>query len=91
MASTINRRKLIKTGMMMAGGLPLISGFFNGVAAKTAPNTCYTDLTGAYLTDAAIEAQLPAEIKARLFANENPFGPSDKAKKYKFSRSRRNF
>ena len=81
MASTINRRKLIKTGMMMAGGLPLISGFFNGVAAKTAPNTCYTDLTGAYLTDAAIEEQLPAEIKARLFANENPFGPSDKAKK----------
>lgn len=33
------------------------------------------------LTDREIALRSPRELKARLFANENPFGPSDKAKK----------
>jgi len=32
-------------------------------------------------TEKEIALNAPAELKARLFANENPFGPSDKAKK----------
>jgi histidinol-phosphate aminotransferase len=33
------------------------------------------------LTDAEFQARAPKDLKARLFANENPFGPSDTAKK----------
>ena len=78
MASTMDRRKLLRTGIMMAGGLPLVSGLFNEVAARPAPNVCYPDFD--ILTDESSILSAPAEMKARLNANENPFGPSPKAK-----------
>ncbi len=78
MASTIDRRKLLKTGFMMAGGLPLVSGFFNEVAARPALNICYPE---DIITDESLVMGAPAALRARLSANENPFGPSDKAKK----------
>lgn len=79
MASTMDRRKLLRTGMMMAGGLPLVSGFFNEVAARPAANICYPELD--IITDESAILSAPVEMKARLNANENPFGPSPKAKK----------
>ncbi len=79
MASTMDRRKLLKAGMLMAGGLPLVSGLFNEVAARPAPNVCYPELDG-IITDESAILSAPVEMKARLNANENPFGPSPKAK-----------
>jgi histidinol-phosphate aminotransferase len=76
MSSTINRRKLLKTGMLMAGGFPFIPGFMNELAAKPL-NICYTENSE---TDQSTILDAPAELKARLSANENPFGPSAKAK-----------
>jgi len=46
-----------------------------GFSAETA-----SPLTGLH-ADAAIEPRIPGILKARLFANENPFGPSAVAKK----------
>ncbi len=83
MSTSMDRRKLLKTGIFMAGGLPLASGFFNELAAKPA-NTCYNDILiqNEWLSsDQEAVFNAPAELKARLFANENPFGPSSKAKK----------
>ena len=80
MSSTIDRRKLLKTGMLMAGGLPLVTGLFNSVAARPALNVCYPELDELYTDEHAI-LSAPVEMKARLNANENPFGPSGKAKK----------
>ncbi len=78
MASTMDRRKLLRTGMMMAGGLPLVSGLFNEVAARPALNVCYPEPD--FITDESSILNAPVEMKARLNANENPFGPSPKAK-----------
>jgi histidinol-phosphate aminotransferase len=80
MSSTIDRRKLLKSGMLMAGGLPLVSGLFNSVAARPALNVCYPEIEE-YITDEQAVLGAPIEMKARLNANENPFGPSGKAKK----------
>lgn len=77
MSNNINRRNLLKAGIFMAGGLPLASSFFNELSASPI-NSCSTD---AFLSDAEFELTAPPALKARLFANENPFGPSPKAKK----------
>jgi histidinol-phosphate aminotransferase len=79
MSANINRRKLLRAGMLMAGGLPVIPGFLNEIAARTKPplNICYTEDTN---SDQYAVLNAPAELKARLNANENPFGPSAKAK-----------
>ena len=76
MSTTMDRRKLLKAGMLMAGGLPLVPGFINKLAATPA-NICYPEN---FDTDQSAILNAPVEIKARLSANENPFGPSDKAK-----------
>jgi len=76
MTNTMDRRKLLKTGMLMAGGLSLASGIINKLAARPV-NTCYNYPR---ITDASVVLEGPKELKARLFANENPFGPSPKAK-----------
>ncbi|MEO6313768.1 MAG: histidinol-phosphate transaminase [Chitinophagaceae bacterium] len=76
MSSKMNRRNLLKTGMFMAGGLPLASGLINKLGARPV-NTCYNDR---FLSDSAIILNGPEDVKVRLFANENPFGPSPKAK-----------
>ncbi len=63
----------------MAGGLPIIPGFLNEIAARTERplNICYTEDVN---SDQYAVLNAPAELKARLNANENPFGPSAKAK-----------
>jgi histidinol-phosphate aminotransferase len=72
----MDRRKLLKTGMFMAGGLSLAPGLFNKLAARPA-NICYTH---EFISDESVILNGPEDLKARLFANENPFGPSAKAK-----------
>lgn len=76
MPTTMDRRNLLKRGLLMAGGLAVAPGLLTKLSAAPA-NICYaTD----YVSDLSAVMGAPAELKARLFANENPFGPSPKAK-----------
>ncbi|PZR21821.1 MAG: hypothetical protein DI535_27555 [Citrobacter freundii] len=78
MSSNIQRRQLLKQGVLLAGSLPLISLLQKAAANPGAARNNFA------VSDLSIEEQiiqgLPPDIKARLSANENPFGPSAKAK-----------
>src|SRR4051812_15514564 len=83
MGNKISRRQLLRTGALIAGGLPMASGLF----AKAQASPIYPSGEGVIVpgsrgwAEREIALNAPADLKARLFANENPFGPSDKAKK----------
>jgi len=76
MSTKMDRRKLLKTGVLMAGGLSIAPTLFNKLGARPV-NSCYNY---DYISDEQAILNGPEELKARLFANENPFGPSAKAK-----------
>lgn len=78
MSNTISRRRLLKTGALLAGGLPFAASLLEQVQAS--PARTFIPQEAAF-TERDIALNAPIELKARLFANENPFGPSDKAKK----------
>ncbi len=82
MATNINRREWLKTSLLVTGALAIPSAF-QKVDAK--PYLPLVSNGSNVLSDAEIEQSILAEvapvIKARLSANENPFGPSKKAKK----------
>ena len=79
MGNKISRRQLLRTGALLAGGLPIAGGLLGKAQASPiyAPDTGMSSIR----TEREIALNAPADLKARLFANENPFGPSDKAKK----------
>ncbi|WP_295796952.1 histidinol-phosphate transaminase [Mucilaginibacter sp.] len=79
MANSINRRNWIKSSALMAGGLALASGTINKLAAM--PLVKKIIPAGKRVTDQSAILEAPAVMKARLLANENPFGPSAAAKK----------
>jgi len=79
MANSLNRRNWIKTSALMAGGLALASGTINKLAAM--PVIRKLGLSPKPATDETVLLQAPPAMKARLLANENPFGPSAAAKK----------
>lgn len=80
MANSINRRNWIKSSALMAGGVAFLSGAVSKLSAM--PLKVKEVFTGSdRLADAASVTKAPAAIKARLSANENPFGPSPAAKK----------
>ncbi|WP_442592031.1 pyridoxal phosphate-dependent aminotransferase [Pedobacter sp. AW31-3R] len=79
MANEMNRRKWIKASALYAGGVAFFSETFSGLSAKELPSVP-VEATN-FVSDEQIFLSQPPEIKARLFANENPFGPSEKAKK----------
>ncbi|MXV14670.1 pyridoxal phosphate-dependent aminotransferase [Hufsiella ginkgonis] len=83
MANQMDRRSWIKSSAFLAGSVAFFSGSFNTAAAKTRSLLMPKGFTA--LSDFAQEEQellnAPAEITARLSSNENPFGPSPKAKK----------
>jgi histidinol-phosphate aminotransferase len=78
MGNSISRRTLLKRGALLAGGLSFGSGLLDQLQAS--PMISETGYTEAW-TEKTIALNAPVPLKARLFANENPFGPSDKAKK----------
>jgi histidinol-phosphate aminotransferase len=80
MSNTISRRQLIRKGALLAGALPFAGSIFNKVSAKPIANPPLINYAEAW-TEKDIALNAPIVLKARLFANENPFGPSDKAKK----------
>lgn len=76
MSTHMDRRSLLKKGLLMAGGLTVAPGMFSS-ALKRPLNICQQP---GYVYEPALFADGPVPLKARLFANENPFGPSAKAK-----------
>lgn len=81
MAASMNRRKWLKASTLLAGGLPLVSGTLSSLSTSAAPRHTPGIIHSESMSDAEYFESAPPEIKARLSANENPFGPSDKAKK----------
>ncbi|MDB5140893.1 MAG: aminotransferase class I/II-fold pyridoxal phosphate-dependent enzyme [Mucilaginibacter sp.] len=79
MANSINRRNWIKSSALMAGGLVFISGTMNKLAAM--PGVRKMIPAAKLVTDQSAILDAPPVLKARLLANENPFGPSPAAKK----------
>ncbi|MEO3403454.1 histidinol-phosphate transaminase [Mucilaginibacter sp. CAU 1740] len=78
MSSTINRRNWLKSSAFMAGGLAFFSGTIGKLAAM--PARVFKPSSRA-ITDKEAITTAGFEMKARLLANENPFGPSAAAKK----------
>lgn len=76
----LNRREWLRNSALLTGGLTFLPGIINRASANYHLPQTYTppfdDRNFAY----EYEETVPA-LKARLFANENPFGPSDAAKK----------
>lgn len=84
MAQNMNRKEWLKsTGTFLAGGLGFAAMPGTMVAAKSLSNKPFRAVTPSrrFISDEEFERQVvPTDLKARLFANENPFGPSEKAK-----------
>lgn len=79
MSANIQRRQLLKQGVLLAGAFPFASSLLQkAIAAPVGVPTTFA------ISDLSLEEKiaqgLPPDLKARLFANENPFGPSQKAK-----------
>ncbi|AMR32600.1 hypothetical protein A0256_14795 [Mucilaginibacter sp. PAMC 26640] len=79
MANSQNRRNWIKSSALMAGGLAFVSGSISKLAAMPVIRKMTGTNTLAAENDAVLQG-MPV-LKARLLANENPFGPSAAAKK----------
>ncbi|UKT64664.1 pyridoxal phosphate-dependent aminotransferase [Pedobacter mucosus] len=82
MANQLNRRSWIKSTALLAGAATFFSGTLNKLAAMP------KSLSQGFMSDRFADqssllkaAELKTVIKARLSANENPFGPSTAAKK----------
>ena len=79
MASSLNRRDLLKRSALLTGGLAFLPPLLNKAEAKTFSKPFVEN--GFYIPDEVAIETTPPDIRARLMANENPFGPSEKAKK----------
>jgi histidinol-phosphate aminotransferase len=77
---TLNRRQWIKNSTILSGSIALLSGTFTEALASPSSLTKYVSTTQT-VSQEMIKRQAMADLKARLSANENPFGPSEKAKK----------
>ena len=83
MAASMNRRNWLKSSALLAGGMTVFSGSINSLLAKPV-RTAGKKLVAESMnlaTDESVLLAAPGPMKARLNANENPFGPSAKAKK----------
>lgn len=76
MSSLFTRRHWLKSGAALAAGAAFGTPSLGSLAANPAGRR---QLLARHY-EARLAADMPA-LKARLFANENPFGPSEKAKK----------
>ncbi len=79
MSNEMNRRNWLKASTLLTGGLTFLSGSLSSLAGHAAPPYMPSPRL---LSDEEFEKEIvKPQLKARLFANENPFGPSEKAKK----------
>ncbi|HXB35952.1 MAG TPA: histidinol-phosphate transaminase [Puia sp.] len=78
----ISRRALLRRGALLAGGLPFAGSFLNQLQAEPSVNGhAFSSFASEGWTEREIALNAVEPLKARLYANENPFGPSDVAKK----------
>jgi histidinol-phosphate aminotransferase len=79
----MNRRNWLKSSALLAGGMTFLSGSFSPLLARPSrsPGLKLSPDSLNYATDEAINLASPPQLRAKLNSNENPFGPSDKAKK----------
>ncbi|MVN77399.1 aminotransferase class I/II-fold pyridoxal phosphate-dependent enzyme [Hymenobacter sp. HMF4947] len=75
MATSMNRRAWLKSSALLAGGLTVLPTGLRALAKAPEAPTLAPQPT----EEATLLAEVP-QLKARLLANENPFGPSEKAK-----------
>lgn len=75
MMNSVNRRTWLKSSALLLGGITLMPKGISALAANSAPS--FQNM----VTDESVILDGPPILKARLSANENPFGPSAKAKK----------
>ena len=80
MKNKINRREWLRNSALLTGGFTILPGLITSSSAR--------DFSGNHFPGHFDDKQFAYEygesfptLKARLFANENPFGPSDAAKK----------
>jgi histidinol-phosphate aminotransferase len=79
MKPTINRREWLRNIALLTGGLTFLPGLINKVSANHFNNNYqpyYDDKDFVFENEDAFP-----KLRARLFANENPFGPSEAAKR----------
>ncbi|HXD77096.1 MAG TPA: histidinol-phosphate transaminase [Puia sp.] len=82
MGNKISRRALLRRSAVLAGGLPFSGSLFSHLQAAPAVNGhAASPFSSEGWTERDIALAAVEPLKARLFANENPFGPSGKAKK----------
>jgi histidinol-phosphate aminotransferase len=74
MAAPMNRRNWLKASSLLTGSLAFTPAIWNTLEAAPASQE------EKMMSDAEFLADAPPALKARLSANENPFGPSEKAK-----------
>ncbi|TCC89396.1 histidinol-phosphate aminotransferase family protein [Pedobacter frigiditerrae] len=79
MANTFNRRSWIKSTAIMAGAATFFSGALNKISAM--PRSIQQRVMSDSFADKFAVLRAQPTMKARLSANENPFGPSKAAKK----------
>jgi histidinol-phosphate aminotransferase len=84
MGNTISRRNLLRRGALLAGALPFAGSLLDKVqaapSAASVTGHAATPFVAESWTERDIALNAVEPLKARLFANENPFGPSPKAK-----------
>jgi histidinol-phosphate aminotransferase len=78
---TLNRRQWIKNSTLATGSFALMAGSLTDAFSKPSSLTKYVSTTETMSSEMIKRHGMVADIKARLSANENPFGPSEKAKK----------
>lgn len=85
MANQLNRRNWIKSSALMAGGITFFSNSVSGLLAKPIGKPVASEFKKSFtISEQELMTLAPPNLgvmKARLLANENPFGPSVKAKK----------
>ena len=88
--NAMNRRDWLKATALFTGGLSILPPALQHLQAAPVNKASHitnanhisdAKANGPLYSDARAAAQLPPDLKARLFANENPFGPSPNAKK----------
>ena len=83
MKTRMNRRNWLKSSALLAGGVSLLPTGLEALGAANPARQPLGALAPEWLPlteQEALSAAAPA-LKARLLANENPFGPSEKAKR----------
>lgn len=77
MSTSINRRQWLKSAGLVTSGLAMVPSMTALAATPLAGKTYYH---GTRIWEKSMAMPPSMDLKARLLANENPYGPSDKAK-----------